>query len=114
VPDVAALYLSVGGRFGFDWLRSAASRLPTDAVWDKLAVSALEDDLYGTQCAVAERVLEHLKDGVAVETAIQAWCGGRTHLVTRTDQLLAELKASGAPQFPMLAVVNRQLKAMSG
>jgi glutamate dehydrogenase len=113
VRTVASLYFAVGGRFGFDWLRSAASRLSTDAVWDKLAVSALEDDLYGTQCAVSERVLGHMQGDVAVEQAIQAWCAGRPHLVTRTDQLLAELKSSGAPQFPMLAVANRQLKAMS-
>ena len=34
---------------GFDWLRRAAERLPRDTAWDKLAVTAVIDDLFGHQ-----------------------------------------------------------------
>jgi glutamate dehydrogenase len=43
---------------------------------------------------------------------IDAWADARRPQVARTEQLLSELKASGAPDLAMLAVTNRQLKSM--
>jgi glutamate dehydrogenase len=43
---------------------------------------------------------------------IDSWSAGREPMVARTGQLIEELKASGTPDFAMLAVANRQLKSM--
>ena len=46
------------------------------------------------------------------EEIIDLWADGRRPLVTRTEQLLGELQAMGAPDLAMLAVANRQMRAM--
>ena len=113
VLEVARTYFTVGSRFGFDWLRGAASQLPTDDAWDKLAITAIIDDFYGHQSDVTLNVLQQA-DGGAVDGAVEDWAGRRTALVNRTNQLLAELRAAGTPDLAMLAVANRQLKSLVG
>ena len=56
----------------------------------------------------AESVVRVLSEGLVID----AWADSRRPLVARTEQLLSELKASGAPDLAMLAVTNRQLKSM--
>ncbi|HMA13925.1 MAG TPA: NAD-glutamate dehydrogenase, partial [Kiloniellaceae bacterium] len=117
VEQVAETYFKIGERFGFDWLRRSAGSLSTDTAWDKLAVSAIVDDFYGHQSDLTVRVLNGAagakrKDAGTTDTVIATWSAGREPLVARTGQLLEELKASGTPDFAMLAVANRQLKSM--
>ncbi len=116
VEKVAEAYFTIGDRFGFDWLRRSAGSLPTDTAWDKLAVSAIIDDFYGHQSELTTRVLNGNSAGKskakATDKIITDWSEGRAPLVTRTEQLLEELKSSGTPDFAMLAVANRQLKSM--
>jgi glutamate dehydrogenase len=120
VEQVADAYFKIGERFGFDWLRRSAGSLPTDTGWDKLAVSAIIDDFYGHQSDLTTRVLDgngkgagkNKSGGSDTDKVIASWSAGREPLVARTEQLLEELKSSGAPDFAMLAVANRQLKSM--
>jgi glutamate dehydrogenase len=118
VEKVAEAYFKIGERFGFNWLRRSAGSLPTDTAWDKLAVSAIIDDFYGHQSDLTTRVLNGNGrntgpgKGGGTDKVIASWSAGREPLVARTEQLLEELKASGTPDFAMLAVANRQLKSM--
>jgi len=111
VIQVARTYFSIGQRFGFDWLRSAAGHLATDTAWDKLAVTAIVDDLYGHQSELTLRLVKSA-DGKGPETVIDDWAEVRRPMVSRTEQLISELKTAGSPDFAMLAVANRQLKSM--
>ncbi len=111
--EVGRSYFAIGARFGFDWLRGAASRLPSDSAWDKLAVTAIIDDLYGHQGELTSRVVNGgAKKLDSPEEIIGSWAEGRRSLVARTEQLLGELQTVGAPDLAMLAVANRQLRAM--
>lgn len=112
VEQAGKIYFAIGDRFGFDWLRRAARRLPSDSAWDKLAVTAIVDDLYGHQSALTSRVLEAVKGRVEAEEVIHSWANERQAIVARTEQLLAELNAAGNPDLAMLAVANRQLKSL--
>ena len=125
VEKVAEAYFNIGERFGFNWLRRSAGSLPTDTAWDKLAVSAIIDDFYGHQSELTTRVLNGgdrsgkgsgkgagKAAAAGSDKVIDSWSAGREPLVARTGQLLDELKASGTPDFAMLAVANRQLKSM--
>jgi glutamate dehydrogenase len=116
VPQVGQAYFAIGARFGFDWLRRAAGLLPADTAWDKLAVTAIIDDLFGHQSELTSRVLtvagNGAADGALPAEVIDSWADSRRHMVNRTEQLLAELKSTGTPDFAMLAVANRQLKSM--
>jgi glutamate dehydrogenase len=112
VGTVARTFFAVGQRFGFDWLRQAANQLPTDDAWDKLAVGAIIDDFYGHQSDLTTRVLETQAAGGNGTDAVEAWARNRQALVTRTEQLVTELRSAGTPDLAMLAVANRQLKSM--
>ncbi|HVG06805.1 MAG TPA: NAD-glutamate dehydrogenase [Thermoanaerobaculia bacterium] len=114
LPQVGKTYFAIGARFGFDWLRRAAAGLPTDKVWDKLAVTAIMDDLFSQQGELTARVLAGVRKGGDANQVVDAWVEERRPLVTRTEQLLAELKSVGTPDLAMLAVANRQLKSMGG
>ena len=114
VRKAATAYFKVGERFGFDSLRRASKQLPSDSAWDKLAVTAIVDDLYAQQYELTTRVLDGGNCGkVEPAKAIEAWAETRPQQVRRSDQLLAELETT-SPDLAMLAVANRQLKSMVG
>jgi glutamate dehydrogenase len=114
VASVGAIFFAIGARFGFDWLRRAAGRLPADSAWDKRAINAIVDDLIGNQTELTRGVLVASGSGEPGVAAIDCWAEGRRPLVLRTEQLLAELQSSANPSLAMLAVANRQLKSMGG
>ena len=113
VASVGKTYFTVGGRFGFDWLRRAANQLPTDDAWDKLAVTAIIDDFYSHQSDVTLNVLRQ-NGGTPGDGIVDSWAGQRPMAVKRTEQLLTELRTAGTPDLAMLAVANRQLKSLVG
>jgi len=112
VLDVGRAYFAIGARFGFDWLRRAAGHLPSDSAWDKLAVTAIVDDLYGHQSDLTARVVDGLAGAGAANGMIDRWAEAHRPLVARTEQLLTELQSTGTPDLAMLAVANRQLRSM--
>jgi glutamate dehydrogenase len=111
VEQAGEAYFTIGARFGFDWLRRAAGHLPTDTAWDKLAVTAIIDDLFGHQGELTTRVLSTTENGPSPEM-VDDWAQARRPLIARAEQLIAELRASGNPDLAMLAVANRQLKSL--
>jgi len=112
VESVAEVYSTVGDRYGFDWLRRAAASLSTDTAWDKLAVTAIVDDFYGHQSELVAAVLNGKPSDGGLDDMLEAWADQRRPQLSRNAQLLQELRASGAPDLAMLAVANRQIKAI--
>ena len=114
VQRAAAVYYGVGEAYGFDWLQRATAEIPQDSAWDKIAVQAVVDDLYGHQGAIAARVLEDAtEDDVRATALIERWNAGRGSLVERTKRLFAELSATPRPDLAMVTVAVRQMKALS-
>jgi glutamate dehydrogenase len=113
VERAARVYFKVGKRFGFNWLRRSAGHLPSDTSWEKRAVSAVVDDLFGHQFELTRHVFSCEEGDESPVELIECWSKGRGPLVARTDQLLAELHSVVNPDLAMLAVASRQLKSMS-
>jgi glutamate dehydrogenase len=109
VPDAAQVYFELGHRFGMEWLRFQASRVKTENHWQKQAVSAIIDDLYGLQTDLTARIFN---DGEAHEAAIATWAAARHGPVDRINQLLTELRGVARVDLAMLAVANRQLRGL--
>ncbi len=109
---VARVYFAAGARFGLDWLRDAASHLrgATSQHWDKMALAAIVDDLYGHQFALARAVIE----GGDESDTIEAWAKQRGPAVAQTAKLIDDLRMAGSTDLAMLAVANRQLRALVG
>jgi glutamate dehydrogenase len=109
VPDVASVYFELGHRFGMEWLRSRAAKVKTENHWQKQAVSAIIDDLYGLQSDLTARILS---DGESHEAAITTWAAARQGPVDRINHLLTELRGVARVDLAMLAVANRQLRGL--
>jgi glutamate dehydrogenase len=110
VEEVAKVYFGVGARFSLDRLRSASSSVAAGTPWQKSALSAVVDDLFNYQSALASRVIQEVNgtDGDPVE----AWLADRRHLVERVDQTMQELRNATTVDLAMLTVVSRQLRAL--
>jgi glutamate dehydrogenase len=111
VEDAGAAYFLIGDRFKLDWLRRAAGAMPADTHWHRLALGAIIDDMWGHQNDLTSAALTNGETGV---DAVKAWAGARAEAVDRVEQLLAEIIAAPAPDLAMLAVANRELRALAG
>ncbi len=112
IEVAAAGFFAVGDRFGFDWLRHAAAKLSTDTAWDKLAISAVTEELGAQQADMAARILASRKKGQELPQALEAWAETRRPLVARAEQLMGELGALAHPTLAMLTVASRQLRGL--
>ncbi|HKY96097.1 MAG TPA: NAD-glutamate dehydrogenase domain-containing protein, partial [Kiloniellales bacterium] len=112
VEEAGRAHFSVGERFGFDWLRRAAAKLSTDTAWDKLAVSAVMEELGAQQAEMAARVLAEVKGKKNLNHALEDWAEARRPLVARAEQLMGELGALAQPTLAMLTVASRQLRSL--
>ncbi|HEY7609232.1 MAG TPA: NAD-glutamate dehydrogenase [Alphaproteobacteria bacterium] len=112
--SVAQVYFPTGVRFGLDWLREAASNLrgATSQHWEKMALAAIVDDIYGHQFALTRAILA-AGEGAPAER-IEAWAKQRGAPVAQTAKLIDDLRAAGTTDLAMLAVANRQLRALVG
>ena len=112
VTPAARAYFAVGDRFGIDWLRHAAAGVPSDGQWDRMAIAAIVDDLYGHQREITTRVLG--AGGTGADDGIETWASAHGPAVQRTTALFADLRQTGAFDLAKLAVANRQLRSLIG
>jgi glutamate dehydrogenase len=113
VPHVAKLYFAVGTRFRLGRLRAASEGLESETHWQKLAVAALIEEIYGHQLALTNQVLDFSDGATAPAQAIDAWVDKNHAAVERTEQLLSELRSIAVTDISMVAVASRQLRALA-
>ncbi len=136
LPDIGRVYFQLGDRFGLEWLREQALSLSPDDYWDKLAITAIVDDLYGHQVVIAEKILANgaalsgpaasdapgaagapampATSGAPATSAIDDWCASRAGPLARTARMIDDLRAAPRLDVAMLAVANRQLRSLAG
>ena len=113
VLEVAKLYFAVGSRFSLGWMRGSVERLAVENHWQKLATTALIDDLYRHQASLTRSVLNISTDIEDIDQAIAAWVEAHPVRVERTDQLIGEMRGGDMLDFSMLAVAGRQLRTLT-
>jgi glutamate dehydrogenase len=112
VETVARLYFLIAQRFGMGWLRAAAERLGGGSHWQKLAIDAVIEDLYGRQAEVTASVAQGVAD-VPAEEALAQWIDGRRGAMERADQLLGELKSAGRLDLATLIVASHHFRGLA-
>jgi len=110
LSDVAQIYFSVGDRFYLDWLRRASREVNLDTHWDRMAVTAVIDDLNSHQRQLTHRILTNGAAGSA--TPVEQWTGERQDAVRRVESLFADLRQTGGFDLAKLAVANRELRTL--
>jgi len=113
VEDAGRTYYAVGEAFHLDWLRAGARALIGDSHWDRLAVFAIIEDLYGHQRDLTTAILLSAKGVIGAE-AIATWRETRGAALTRADALFSDLRQVGKLELAMLAVANRTLRSLIG
>jgi len=116
VNDGARLYFAIGTRFRLGSLRAAADHLETKTHWQKLAIAALIEEIYGHQLALASQVMDASKGqkkNFDTGKIIGVWAAKTRITVERTEQLIAELSATEINDLAMIAVANRQLRTLA-
>jgi len=106
MAEVGRVYFAAGRRFHLDWLRSATNGVNLDSHWDRLALAAIIEDLYGHQRDLAASVLTNGAD-------IDGWVAARPQMVQRVEALIADLRQLGGLDLAKLAVANRELRSLS-
>jgi glutamate dehydrogenase len=110
VGKAAEVYYAVGDRLSLDWLRASAQAVTAQNIqggtsWQKQAIAAIVDELFAFQAELSARVLTSGQDP-------DVWLQARGPAFLRGQQILAEMRATGGADLAMLAVANRQLRAL--
>lgn len=113
VVDAAKAFFELSSICGFDWLREAADKAGGDDHWDRLAASAILEDLADQQSLLTRAVLKSTKSGEAVKAA-KAFAKDEAQLIGRARSLVDELASSGAVNVAKLGYATRQLRAILG
>ena len=119
VPNAAYVYHRVGGVFGFDKLRAAATaRAPGDA-FERLAVRRLVGDLLVEQAALTQAVMRFSggpgRDPAADMAAVAAWSAAHVQMVRATRRTLEDIERSGGEwTFAKLTIANAALRDLAG
>ena len=111
VERVARTYFALGARLEIDWLRAQAEGLRADGSWEQKALSAIVEDLYSHQQALACRVLRG--EGASPSDMIESWIDSNRRQVERLSSLIGELRAGGGVDIARLAIACRHVRAMS-
>ncbi len=112
--NVAKIYFLVGQRFGLDSLRARTENFSSGTHWDKLAMSAAIEELYGHQATITRAVITGTKTKtVAAAKALETWIERNAPSIDRYDQVLTEIKGADTLSLSMLTVAIRQLNAMT-
>jgi glutamate dehydrogenase len=108
--DVATAYYSLGNRLELDWLRDQMNAYPMDNQWDELARSGFRDDLDNVHRKLSVSVLSlPTKKETSIEKRIELWLADNQLLITRWQNLVADIKSSNNAGFVMYSVVLREL-----
>ncbi|WP_169543904.1 NAD-glutamate dehydrogenase [Sneathiella aquimaris] len=111
IEEVGEVYFAVGAELNLDWLRFAAETIETESHWERLAVTAIIDDLYGQQRALANAVFEQA-NGHKGREAMAHWQKNNHNPIHRSQDLIEEFKGSGGVDIAKLAFANRLFRSM--
>jgi glutamate dehydrogenase len=109
VPEVAAVYFTLGSRLELDWLRSEVTAMPVATHWQALAKASLRDDLAIQHRGLAAGVLRAGQAGGA-EELVEAWLEDNATRVRRCLSTFTDLRAAGTLDIAMLSVAMRELR----
>ena len=109
VEDVAKVYFGVGARLNLDRLRNATANVAAETQWQKNALTAVVDDLFNYQSALASRVIREVN---GAPDPVETWLAKRPRVVERIDQTMHDFRASSTVDLAMLTVASRQLRAL--
>jgi glutamate dehydrogenase len=121
LAPTAFVYHRVGGAFGFDKLRAAASTRGGDDPFERLAVRRLIEDMIVQQTALAGQTMAFAggppREGETERAvaAVTAWTSAHTGRVKAARRIIDDVeKAPGGWTFAKLTIANGALRELAG
>ncbi len=111
--EAGAAYYAVGTRFRLGRLRAACEALDSGSHWQKLAVGALVEEIYGHQSALADQALALSQPGEPPAAAVERWLAANAAAVAQAEAILGELWAAPVTELAQVAVASRHLRALA-
>jgi glutamate dehydrogenase len=108
VLEAARMFLAIGDRLGLSWLRGAAQSIEPADHWERLALTALVDDLYAQQRALTSSALAHALGD------LEGWLAANRPAIARAARVIDELKAGGPPTLAKLGFASRHIRGQLG
>jgi glutamate dehydrogenase len=105
IDTVGATYWHVFDALDLGWLWDAVGALPRGDRWQTQARASLRDDLLA---ALAE-----LTDDALHQGGVDGWAATNDKLVTRTSEMLTDIRRGGAFDVTTVSVAVRQLRNLS-
>lgn len=117
IAEVAGLYFAVGARFGFSKLRSMANAIISNNIWQRMAVSAIVEDLYLFQGTLTKEIHDyvltnHEEPFRKAADAVEFWTQDHMQHVMVLDQIITDPNAMVNPDLAMLSLAQRELRLM--
>jgi len=112
LEQVARLYFQLGDRFELYWLREQLSKLEVGRHWQRRAQDGLYWDLYRYQHLLTLDVAACADNGIDVDKSIGTWIEKNRERHDRLRTVLTELRDTDKPDFAMITVGARELKAL--
>ena len=113
LETVAEVYSALATKLGLPWLRERIGALPDLQHWETLAKGAMLDDLFSLQRTITGEVLGGAAEISAPDRLIAAWQDRNQRAMTRSAQLLAELRGAPAVDAAMISVALRELRNLA-
>lgn len=113
---VADLYHYVSDQFGVDYLLTRVSLLPRRTYWDRLARTALREELYAVLSKLTRTVASGWVSAPSdhdVRDVFERWQTHTRHLAVRARRTVATVSTDERPQLNALTVVVRALRALT-
>lgn len=111
VEDVAKAYFTVGEIAGFNRLTELTKSAAADGHWDRLALSAVAEDLAQHQHHLVQSVLNNAGKARGGQ-AVKRWIIGHEAELRRAARLVDELQGSGAATVAKLSFAARHLHSI--
>lgn len=113
VERVAHVFFALSSELQLPWFGNQINALSMDTQWQALAREAYRDELESLLGSMTITTLQSSNDSGALEALVPAWLEHNQPLVQRWQTMLADLRAAGASDFPMIAVAMRELKDLA-
>ncbi|NIL91918.1 NAD-specific glutamate dehydrogenase [Rhodococcus fascians] len=119
LPDdrIAVLYHYISEQFRVDYLLTRVSLLPRPDQWDRLARTALREDLYGvlselTRSVASTRSAE-TQSNQTLEELFEGWEASTNHLSLRARRSIGQVCVESRPSLSAISVAVRSLRALT-
>src|SRR5690606_21973323 len=111
---VAKVLFTLGSELQLPWLSDQINSLPALTQWQALAREAYRDQLENQLSALTISVLQTGQTTASAAELVSAWLEDNQAAMARWQKLVAELRAAGPSDYPMMAVATRELTDLPG